>query len=169
MAKDDNPDLLWSPIAASLVLLAPGLLALLTGRLLLFPSLAPSAVLQSHRPDDPSSRPYHVIVSHLVGMGAAMLVVWLLGLSRAPSVFQLHHVGAARVAAAVLAIALGTLLELLLRASHAPAASTTLLVALGSFPPTWSSAGLIAGGVLATAATGEVARRLRMISSSTAG
>jgi len=169
MAKDAEPHLLWSPIAASLVLLAPGLLALVTGRLLLFPSLAPSAVLQAHRPDDPSSRPYHVIVSHLVGMAAAMLLVWLLGLSQTPSVFELHRVGLARVAAAVLAIALATLVELVLRASHAPAASTTLLVALGSFPPTWSSAGLIAAGVLTTVAAGEVARRLRMTSSRTVG
>jgi hypothetical protein len=162
MANDQEPDLLWSPIAAALVLLAPGVLALLTGRLLLFPSLAPSAVLQAHRPNDPTSRPYHVVVSHLVGMGAAMLLVWTLGLSNAPSVFELHRVGLARMAAAVLAIALGTLLELLLRASHAPAASTTLLVALGSFPPTWGSAGLITGGVLATVVAGEAARRLRL-------
>ncbi len=46
-------------------------------------------------------------------------------------------------------LALAVLLELLLRAKHPPAASTTLLVALGSFHPTWHDAWVILAGVAA--------------------
>lgn len=156
-------DKLRAPLIAALVTLAPGLLGLITGHLLLFPSLAPSAVLQAHSPEHPSSRPYNLIVSHLLGMGVAFFMVWILGLAHAPSVFQVHHLSGARVAAAVLAIFLGTLLEMRLGAVHAPAASTTLLVALGSFPLSWLSAGLISAGVLVTAGLGEAGRRYQLI------
>ena len=151
------------PLVAALVTLAPGLLGLITGRLLLFPSLAPSAVLQAHSPEHASSRPYNLIVSHLLGMGVAFMMVWMLGLAHSPSVFQVHRLSAARVAAAVLAVFLGTLLEIVLGAPHAPAASTTLLVALGSLPLGWPSAGLITAGVLVTAGVGEAGRRYQLL------
>jgi HPP family len=150
-----------SPLTAALVTLVPGILGLISGQLLLFPSLAPSAVLQAHDPHAPSSRPYNVVVSHLVGMVTAYLMVWFFDLSHSPSVFTVGHLSPARVAAAVLAVLLGTLFEVLLRATHAPAASTTLLVALGSFSPSWHSATVITAGVLATAAAGEVGRQLQ--------
>ena len=79
--------MLRSPLTAALVTLVPGVLGLVSGQLLLFPSLAPSAVLQAHDPQAPSSRPYNVVVSHLVGMLTAYLMVWLFDLSHAPSVF----------------------------------------------------------------------------------
>lgn len=145
-----------------LVLLAPGLVALATGEPLLFPSLAPTAVLQAHAPAHPWARYYNIIVSHLVGMAAAFFAVALFGLAQAPSVFAVGSVSPARVGAAVLAVALGTFLEMRLAAHHAPAAATTMLVALGSFPATLHSAAIIAAGVLVVAAAGEAGRRLHL-------
>ncbi|HEU4697813.1 MAG TPA: HPP family protein [Gemmatimonadales bacterium] len=144
------------------MLLAPGLAALATGQLLLFPSLAPTAVLQAHAPAHPSARYYNIIVSHVVGMAAAFFAVWLFGVADAPSVFAAHAVSAGRVGAAVLAVALGTYLEMRLHAHHAPAAATTMLVALGSFPATLHSALMIVVGVLVVAAAGEAGRRLHL-------
>ena len=152
----------WSPVATSLIALVPGLVGLATGSLLLFPSLGPTALIQAHTPEHPSARFYNVVVAHLGALGCAYGAVALFGLTRAPSIFEQHHLSAARVGAAVLALALGTLLELLLRASHPPAASTALLVALGSFKPVLHDAVQVIFGVLIVATVGEGFRRLRL-------
>ncbi len=153
---------LWSSVATGLIALVPGLVALATGQLLLFPSLGPTALIQAHTPEHPSARFYNIVVSHLSALGCSCLSVALFGLAQAPSVFELHHLSAARLGAAVLALVLGTFVELLLRASHPPAASTALLVALGSFKPTLHDATQVVAGVLIVATVGEGLRRLRL-------
>lgn len=155
------PDGLWTPLATAAITLVPGLLGLAAGRPMLFPSLGPSALTQAHTPDEPSARPYNVVVSHLLGLGCAFLMVTLFGIAQEKSVFELKHLTAARVAASVLAVALAAALEMLLRASHPPAASTTLLASLGSFKPTPGDTLTVAAGVLAVALVGELFRRLR--------
>ena len=149
-------------LLVGLVVLVPGLLGLATGRILLFPSLGPTALLQAHTPEHPSARPYPVIVSHLVALAAGMGAVLAFGLADAPSVFEARALAPARVAAAVAAVVAAVLVEILLRASHPPAASTTLLVALGSFRPNARDVAAVVLGVLVVAAVGEVARRLRL-------
>jgi HPP family protein len=167
-ASHDSADAIISPLVAAGITALPGLLALASGQVLLFPSLGPSAVMQAHSPEHRSSRFYNVVVSHLAGLAAADVCVLVFGLAHAPSIFQLHAVTAARVAAAVLAIALATAAEIVLRATHPPAASTTLLVALGSFRPTLHDGALIAIGVLIVATAGEAVRRARLRSRGTA-
>ena len=155
------PDLVWAPLVTALLTLAPGLVGIATGRILLFPSLGPSAFLQANQPEHPSSRFYNVVVSHLVGLGAAFVAVSLFGIAYAPSVFEMKQLTGDRVAAATLAVALAALAEKLLRAPHPPAASTTLLAALGSFHPTVRDATSVAFGVLVVAVLGELFRRAR--------
>lgn len=156
-----TPHPLWSPVVAGAVMLVPGALALATGQIFLFPSLGPTAVMQAQAPNHRSSQPYSILVAHTVGLLSAFLAVALFGIARAPSVFAAHDVSAARVGAAALSIALGTLLEWRLRAPHPPAASTTLLAALGSFHPIWHDTLLVLGGVLTVTVAGELARRGR--------
>lgn len=148
-------------LLAALATLVPGILAFISGTVLLFPSLGPTAVMMAQSPEHASSRPYNAIVAHLLGLGVAFASVYAFGIASAPSVFTAHSVSAARVGAAVVAIAVGTALELLLRAAHPPAASTTLLAALGSFHPTLHDASLVVIGLLSTVAAGELARRRR--------
>ncbi|HVX40625.1 MAG TPA: HPP family protein [Gemmatimonadaceae bacterium] len=157
-----DPHGLWSPITAAVVTAVPALAALASGQVLLFPSLGPSAVMQAHSPNHESSRFYNVVVSHVVGLAAADLCVFAFGVAHTPSVFQAHAVSGGRAAAAVLAILIGTAVELALHASHPPAASTTLLAALGSFRPTVHDTVLVVGGVLIVATAGEIARRVRL-------
>jgi hypothetical protein len=64
--------------------------------------------------------------------------------------------------ASVLAISCTLLVQIFLKASHAPAAATALLISLGLFQPTWSDAGIIIFGVLITAFIGEPLRRIRL-------
>lgn len=151
-----------APIAAGLTTLAPGVAALVAHSVLLFPSLGPTAVMQAHSPEHKSSRPYNVVVGHVLGLVSAFFFVWMLGLSHAPSVFDVHGVSGPRVTATVLAIALATALEVLLDATHPPAASTTLLASLGSFKPTWATTAQVVIGVVIVAIVGEFVRRRRL-------
>jgi hypothetical protein len=54
------------------------------------------------------------------------------------------------------------LLGFILKASHPPAAATTLLVALGGFKPTWQDAATVMIGALIVAIVGEMLRRFRV-------
>jgi hypothetical protein len=155
------PDGVWTPLATAVIVLVPGLVGLAAGRPVLFPSLGPTALMQAHDPDHPSSRFYNVVVSHLLGLGSAFLLVTLFGIAFEKSVFEVGHLSWARVGAAVLAVTLAAVLEMLLRASHPPAASTTLLAALGTFHPTVRDTVTVFMGVLAVAVVGELFRRLR--------
>jgi hypothetical protein len=62
----------------------------------------------------------------------------------------------------VLAIALNMLFGIVLKASHPPAAATTLLVSLGGFKPTIADVTHVAIGVLIVAIAGEFLRQLRV-------
>jgi hypothetical protein len=154
------PDALWVPLASGIALGVPGLIALLTHHLTLFASLAPTSVMIAQQPLLASTRPYNAIVGHMLGLGCGFFAVWVLGIASQPSVFAVHMVSGPRLAAALLAIALATSLEIVLKAQHPPAASTTLLAALGSFRLDWTYAWEVLVGVLAVTMTGELLQRL---------
>ncbi|BDP43735.1 hypothetical protein DAETH_37040 (plasmid) [Deinococcus aetherius] len=156
------PQALWAPLSAGALILVIGLFGLAAHQPLLFPSLGPTAFLQTETPDQPSARPYHVVVGHLVGLLAGFFAVWVFGATGAPSVLATHDLTAPRVWASVLAVALTLLGGLVLHASHPPAAATTLLASLGGFPPTVRSTVTVMGGVLLVTLLGEVLRRLRL-------
>ncbi|HWG75826.1 MAG TPA: HPP family protein [Steroidobacteraceae bacterium] len=157
------PEWIVAPLATALALVLPGVIALLTHRVFLFASLGPTAVTLAHQPLHPSARAYNAVLGHLLGLGVGFAVVAVLGLAYAPSVFELHAISGARVGAALLAIALAVLGELLLNARHPPAAATTLLVALGSFHPTATDSIAVVGGVLSLVIAAELVRRARLL------
>ena len=152
---------LHTALVSAAVTAVPGVVALLTGQLLLFPSLGPTAVMVSYEPEHRSARFYNVIVSHIGGLLSGFAAVLLFGLAHAPSVFQLRVLSVSRVAAAAVAILLAILLELVLDAAHPPATATTLLAALGSFRPTWHDGLTVVAGVLIVAVAGELGRYLQ--------
>jgi hypothetical protein len=148
-------------LISAAVTAVPGIVALLTGQLLLFPSLGPTAVMLSYEPEHRSARIYNVIVSHIGGLLSGFAAVLLFGLAHAPSVFYVRALSTPRVAAAVVAVLLAVLLELVLDAAHPPATATTLLVALGSFRPTWHDGLTVVAGVLVVAVAGELGRLMQ--------
>jgi hypothetical protein len=160
------PDVVWSPLVAGLIILVPGLVGLATGKVLLFPSLAPTAILQAHTPEHPSARAYNVVVAHLLGLFIGFGAVVAFGIATAPSVFELRSLSPERVGATVVAMMVALLLEHVLRATHPPAAATTLLVALGAFKPTMRDTVAVVSGVLMVAVVGEAFRRLRRVPAS---
>jgi CBS-domain-containing membrane protein len=67
------------------------------------------------------------------------------------------------VVASALGLGFAILLELLVKASHPPAAATLLLMTLGGFPAILSTVFNVAAGVVIVATTGEGFRRLRLM------
>jgi hypothetical protein len=149
------------PITAALVVAFLGLAGLWAGRPWLFASLGPTAALQAAAPDLPMSRPWNVAASHLIGLAIGILAVHLTGAVRAPAFSGQHALALSRVWAATLAIALSMGLELAAKATHAPAASTTLLFALGILPPGWNSALPVLCGIALVTGSGEAVRQLQ--------
>ncbi|BAY43621.1 hypothetical protein SAMD00079811_12010 [Scytonema sp. HK-05] len=156
------PDVVWAPLTAGGLMLMVGIIGLLAHQPWLFPSLGPTAFLQVETPGQPTARFYNTVIGHCLGLGAGFLSVALVGAQAAPAVLSTHHLTPIRVWAAVLAVGLNMLFGLLLKASHPPAAATTLLVALGGFEMTVHGALTVVAGVMIVATVGEVLRRIRL-------
>lgn len=155
------PDGLWSPIAASVAIGFVGLVAWVAGQPWIAPSLGPSAYLLATEASHPSARAYSTITGHTVALGAGFAAVAIFGAWAEPALLAQGLLAPARVGAAALAVFLCVAVLLPMRATHPPAAATTLLVALGSLS-TWRDAvGVIIGAALLSA-VGVPLRRIRM-------
>jgi hypothetical protein len=155
------PDPVWGPLASGFLVLVTGLLALLAGRPWLLPSLGPSAVLAGEMPAHPVTRTWNMTVGHVGGLLAGFIGVFLTGSFNDPIVLVDHVLTPGRVLASVIAIALTVLVGALLRASHPPAAATTLLVTLGSLRTATDGANLLIG-VLVLAILAAMVREIRL-------
>lgn len=152
---------LYLPVAAGVAVVLPGAFSVWSHKLLLFASLGPTAALMVQEPGHPAADWYNSVVGHALGMLAAYSIVWLLALSSTPSIFDQHVISWMRVGAAALSLTLAIVLESLANVYHPPAASTTLLIALGSFRPTWHDTATILVGVAMVTLAAEVLKRLR--------
>src|SRR3569623_152936 len=123
--------------AGGVLVLIVGMLGLWAHQPWLFPSLGPTIFLQVLEPQQPSSRPYHIVVGHAIGIGAAVLAVLLCAAESTPPVFIAHLLSGERVSASALAVSLMLLGQVLLKAAHPPAAATVLLITLGAFKMAW--------------------------------
>lgn len=156
------PDLLWTPLIVAILVLTAGSLGLLFHQPWLFASLGPTAYLYGHTPHQASARFYNTVVGHTAAILAGFIAVVLVHAEATPSVFTTHELTWSRVLASVLALTVAVPAELLLRASHPPAAATALLIALGGFNVSAQSAVSILIGVLIVGSIGEVFRRIRI-------
>jgi CBS-domain-containing membrane protein len=152
---------LYVPLGAGVAVVVPGALAVWTHQLLLFASLGPTAALMIQEPRHPAADWYNAVIGHTLGMLAACVVVWLLALDNTPSIFAQHEISWTRVSAAALSLTLALTLENLAKVKHPPAASTTLLIALGSFRPVWRDCAAIVVGVASVTLGAEIVKRLQ--------
>lgn len=155
------PDWIWGPTAAAATLAVAAGSSLLAGTPLLFPSLGPTAALVATQPAAPTSRLWNILVGHLGGIAAGFVALLAFGALQAPTLFRDQVLDPGRAWASVLAVALTILLGIGLRASHPPAAATTLLVTLGGIQRAEQVIALAMGVVLVGLA-GELLRRLRI-------
>ncbi|MGD9890447.1 MAG: HPP family protein [Dehalococcoidia bacterium] len=154
------PNVLWTPLTAVGLVLVVGTFGVIADQPWLYPSLGPSALVIAEFPGHQAARFRDVVLGHLIGLGAGLAAVWLVGADATAVITQ--EVSAERVVAAALAMA-GTIIGLMvLRVSQTPAASTTLVVALGGLRPTLHDVIAVVVGVLILGACGEFVRRVRL-------
>lgn len=131
--------------SAGIAIVIIGLAAVCTGQPLIFPSLGPSAFLFFTQPTSPTSSPRNAILSHGSGILVGWASYWLCGV--------LFGFDTATAQAAAAALSLGLVSALMVAADipHPPAASTTLIVALGLMIEWRQLIVVMAGVVLLTA------------------
>ncbi len=155
------PEWAWNSSAASLLLLISGGLGYLADQPWLFPSLGPVALLRVSRPVQPSSRLYNTLIGHWIGIAAGYFCVFLFKAYLAPAVISTEHLTMPRFWASVSAIFLTALAQTWFKAFHPPAASTALLITLGSFRFGLKELEILVVGILLVATVSEGLRRLR--------
>ncbi len=155
------PDAVWAPCVSFILLALIGAFGLAASQPWIFPSLGPTAFLQTQSPRLNTARVYHVLVGHFVGIGAGYAAVYMLGVNSAPGVLATLELTRERVFAGALAVFLTMLAGILLKATHPPAAATTLIIALGGFKGAKGVAALIAG-IFLLAMLGDLVRALRV-------
>jgi CBS domain-containing membrane protein len=106
------------------------LAAMLVDTVFIFPSLGASAFLFFSRPLERFASPRSTVISHAIGIVCGYGALVLFGLSQHPAV-SVEGINVMRIFCAGLALATTCALMILLDVGHAPAASTTLIVALG--------------------------------------
>jgi len=121
---------LYLVAVAAAALTACGLVGLAASEPWLFPSLGPTVMVLVERPRAAAAAPRNVLLGHLAGIAVGWLCLALTGLLHAPPAITAGLSGV-RIVAAVLSVALTILVLLALRAPHAPAVATTLIVSLG--------------------------------------
>src|SRR4051812_23075465 len=62
------PEVVWAPLAGTILVLIPGLLGLATGNVWLVPSVGPTVFLQATLPQLPTARIYNVLAGHFIGI-----------------------------------------------------------------------------------------------------
>ena len=137
-----------------------GALALAVGEPLLFPSLGPTVLIQVQAPRSEAARAWNTVVGHAVGVAAAMLALAVTGAVHTPAPIGTGVLTWQRELASALAVGLTIAGQVPLRASHAPAAATTLLITLGAITPEWRAILIIAAGVALVTVLRPVADRI---------
>jgi hypothetical protein len=112
-------------------MLVAGGIALATGQPWLFPSLGPTAMLQTEQPTADGSTPRNTLIGHAVALAAGYGSLVLFGLRSAAPVPN-AGITPSRIGAAAVSLAVTAAVLLLVRRPHAPAGATTLIVAFGS-------------------------------------
>ncbi len=126
----------------------------------LFPSLGPTIFIHTVTPQQEAARPWNTFVGHAIGAGAAYLSLYLFGALHAPVAMAAGQVTLGRIAASALAVALTIGGQIPVRAGHAPAAATTLLITLGGFPADVATVVVLVVGISMASVLCDFGRRV---------
>ncbi|WP_254521700.1 HPP family protein [Natrinema caseinilyticum] len=126
----------FSTLYVGVLLAVPGLLAWVTGRALLFPSLGPSAFLLATVRSGEVTEPRRVVGGHVIGALAGLVAYHTIapGLEVTASAPVLAIPQLRLVASGILAATLTSGGMLATETVHPPACATTLIVSLGLLP-----------------------------------
>ena len=120
---------LYAAFGGVITLAVVGMIAHLAHVTFLFPSLGPTAFIVFYAAASRQAAPRNVVCGQFLGVVAGFLAVAVLGLREVP--VQLTDISLRRVLASLIAVALTFIVMTWLGVEHAPAAATTLIVALG--------------------------------------
>ena len=146
---------------ASFLIFSVGIISLLVNQPWLFPILGTTAYLQVEQPGNERSRFYNTTIGHYIGIVAGLVGITIFNLWNTPSIFSTYVLLPSVVGAVAIALPLTILINMLLRASHPPAAATALLVSLGAINTPISILALMMG-ILIIGIIGEIIRRIRI-------
>lgn len=119
----------YAAFGSIITLSVVGLIAHVAHESFLFPSLGPTAFIVFFAAEGRQASPRNVVCGQLVGVGAGIIAVLSLGLSDDP--VDLDDITFSRLIAVLVAITLTIVVMTWLGVEHAPAAATTLIIALG--------------------------------------
>jgi hypothetical protein len=148
------------PLLIAAVLTAIGAVSIHVQQPLLVPSLGSAICLQTMTPDAPSARAWNTGMGQLIGAAAGFAAVFLLSAAWTPHFMGNNPLTVPRVAAAVAAVIVTSVLQRILRATSAAGGATALIVALGAETATADGAARLAAGILLVTLLGEAARWL---------
>ena len=155
------PDGFWAPVIGAFLIFAVGIISLIVDQPWLFPVLGTTAYLQVEQPGHERTRFYNVIIGHYIGIGAGLIGIVIFNLWNVPSIFMTYHLVPGEVGAAGIAVFLTIIINMFLRASHPPAASTTILISLGAITTLPQIVSLVIG-ISIIAIIGEAFRKIRI-------
>jgi CBS-domain-containing membrane protein len=147
-------------VLALVILAAIGMVSFWIRQPLLFPALGPILFVQLQTPEQPAAKPWNVLVGNAVAMVAAVFALAVMGAMHTPPPIVSGVLTRPRELASALAVALTFIGQYPLRATHAPGATTALLITLGAINPEWRAIGIICSGVVLITLLGEGAKQL---------
>lgn len=126
---------------------------------LLFPSLSPTVFSFFRQPLAKDSSPRNAVIGHFIAIAVGFAALYAFGLLGEPSVLR-EGTTLARIGAAATSVAVTEALLILIRRTHTPAGTTTLLVSLGIFTKPHEVFSLAGGIVLVTIVSWIINRSL---------
>jgi hypothetical protein len=127
---------------------------------LLFPSLGPTIFIHTVAADQSAARPWNTFAGHTIGAAVAFAALAIFGGLHAPAATVSGGIHWPRIAASALAVAFTILLQIPLRAGHAPAAATTLLITLGGLKADLATVAILIVGVTLASVLCDWGRRV---------
>lgn len=126
----------------------------------LFPSLGPTIFIHTVTPRRDAARPWNTFLGHAIGAAAAYLSLALFGALHAAPAMAAGEIGWARIVASALAVALTIGGQIPVRAEHAPAVATTLLITLGGLKADWATVAVLVIGIGLASSLCDCGRRI---------
>jgi hypothetical protein len=144
---EDTVSATRAAIVAFIAIAIVGGLGLVFQQPLLFPSIGPTVFLHTVSPKQSTARAWNTFVGHAIGAVAAFGALALFGGQHMPSAMTAGSIEPPRIYASALAVGLTIAFQLPMRAVHAPAAATTLLITLGGLQADWATIAVLVAGI----------------------
>ena len=154
-------DAAWVPAVSALLIVVAGFVGYKLKQPWLFAALGPTILMMVANPGHETTRFRAVVVGHLAAIACAYLALLMLNATDVPALTSAAKSFSPRIWASGAALAMLALVQPQLRAHHAPAAATTLLITLGALRMSGRTPLALIGSVVLIAALAELAAHLR--------